>query len=76
MDSPILSIRISTEMASELESRRKNQSLNISAFCRRAIERQLAQVIVDAEPQRNTAVVLAHKPLANPRVPCATEVER
>jgi hypothetical protein len=73
---PVLSIRIPIELAQALEDLRIQRSVNVSAFCRRAIERQLAQPIVDdpdaetesTQPQQDTAVVLERKPLTNPRV--------
>jgi len=57
-----LTIRIPSELAKTLDERRQNDSLNVSAFCRRAIERELARPVFDAEPapaieRRNTSPV-------------------
>ena len=49
---PILHIRIPDNLARALEDRRQNADLNVSAFCRRAIERELVRPVVDAEPER------------------------
>jgi post-segregation antitoxin (ccd killing protein) len=53
-----LTIRIPSELAQQLEQRRQNADLNVSAFCRRAIERALA----DATPApARTPVLIAQK---------------
>ena len=46
----LLSIRVPFELAQALEERRKKTDLNVSAFCRRAIERELARPVFDAGP--------------------------
>jgi hypothetical protein len=50
----LLSIRVPFELAQALEERRQKTDLNVSAFCRRAIERELARPVFNAEPERRS----------------------
>jgi post-segregation antitoxin (ccd killing protein) len=56
-----LTIRIPVETAQVLAERKQNHALNISAFVRRAIERELARPIADAEPERHAPVLFTPK---------------
>jgi len=56
----LLSIRVHFELAQALEERRKKADLNVSSFCRRAIERELARPVFDAEPERRQQ---SHQPV-------------
>jgi post-segregation antitoxin (ccd killing protein) len=44
-----LTIRVPVELAKILADRKANASLNVSAFVRRAIERELQRPVVDAK---------------------------
>ena len=60
----LLSIRVPLELAQRLAQRKENNFLNISAFCRRAIERELDRPVLDAEPEPTIA-----RRSASPAVP-------
>jgi hypothetical protein len=53
--STLLSVRIPNELAERLDERRRNADLNVSAFVRRVIERELDRPVLDAVPERRSA---------------------
>jgi post-segregation antitoxin (ccd killing protein) len=55
MRTTILSISVPIEIAQALSNRKELASLNVSAFCSRAIARELSRPVVDAEPAVETA---------------------
>jgi post-segregation antitoxin (ccd killing protein) len=57
-----LSIRIPVEVAQELYRRRDQQALNVSAFVRHAITRELARTIIDSETERKPKLEDYYRP--------------
>jgi hypothetical protein len=52
--STLLHVRIPNELEERLDERRRNADLNVSAFVRRVIERELDRPVVEAEPERRS----------------------
>ena len=51
----VLNVRITVEMVQELAAHRKATLIPTAALVRRAIERELARPVVDAEPVERSA---------------------
>ncbi len=50
----LVHVRLTPELAKALSDKRKNSFVKISAFCRRAIERELARPVVDEKQEQET----------------------
>jgi hypothetical protein len=48
----LITFRIPDSLARALAERKQKASINVSAFCRRAIERELQRPVIDVGPER------------------------
>jgi len=64
MKTVILSISVPIAIAEALHDRKEQSSLNVSAFCSRAIERELRRTIVESEPDAAPPTPLEYRATA------------